>query len=178
MRRGKAPGFSEDEQGTVWFGNRICVPNHQETKQLISKEAHESPYSIHPESTKMYQDLKEKYWWVSMKREIAEFVVCCDVCHRVKAEHQRPAGLLQPLPILEWKWEEIGMDFITGLPRTQSRYDSIWVVIDRLTKVTHFIPAKIKYRGNKLAELYIARIVCLHGVSKKIVSNRRSCMKP
>lgn len=80
MRRGKALGFSEDQQGTVWFSNRICVPDHQEIKQLILKEAHESPYSIHPGSTKMYQDLKEKYWWVSMKREIAEFVAHCDVC--------------------------------------------------------------------------------------------------
>ena len=125
MRRGKAPGFSEDEQGTVWFGNCICVPDHQGTKQLILREAHESLYSIHPGSTKMYQDLKEKYWWVSMKREIAEFVAHCDVCQRVKAEHQRPAGLLQPLPIPEWKWEQVSMDFITGLPRTQSNYDSI-----------------------------------------------------
>lgn len=94
MRRDKALRFSQDEQGTVWFGNRICVPNHQEIKQLILKEVHESPYSIHPSSTKMYQDPKEKYWWVSMKREIAEFVAHYDVCQRVKAEHQRPAGLL------------------------------------------------------------------------------------
>ena len=122
----------------------------------------------------MYQDLKEKYWWVSMKREVAEFVARCDVCQRVKAEHQRPAGLLQPLPIPEWKWEEVGMDFITGLPRTQSGCDSIWVIIDRLTKVAHFIPVKTTYRCDKLAELYMAKIVCLHGVPKKIVSDRGS----
>ena len=123
MRCGKAPGFSEDEQGMVWFGNRICVPNHREAKQLILKEAHGSPYSIHPGSTKMYQNLKQNYWWVSMKQEIAKFVAQCDVCQRVKAEHQRPAGLLQPLPIPEWKWEQVGMDFITGLPRTQLVFD-------------------------------------------------------
>ena len=122
----------------------------------------------------MYQDVKEKYWWVSMKREIAEFVARCDVCQRVKAEHQRPAGLLQPLPIPEWKWEEVGMDFITGLPRTQSGSDSIWVIIDRLTKVAHFIPVKTTYSSSKLAELYMAKIVCLHGVPKKIVSDRGS----
>ena len=80
MRRGKAPGFSEDEQGVVWFGSRICVPNHQEIKQLILEEAHGSLYSIHPGSTKMYQDLKERYWWVSMKQEIAKYVAQCDVC--------------------------------------------------------------------------------------------------
>ena len=94
-----------------------------------------------------------------MKREIAEFVARCDVCQRVKAEHQRPAGLLQPLPIPEWKWEEVGMDFITGLPRTQSGYDSIWVIVDRLTKVAHFIPVKTTYQSSKLAELYMA--ICL-----------------
>ena len=107
-----------------------------------------------------------------MKREIAEFVSRCDVCRRVKAEHQKPAGLLQPLKVPEWKWEEIGMDFITGLPKTSSGYDSIWVIVDRLSKSAHFIPVKTSYNGEKLAELYMARIVCLHGVPKKIVSDR------
>ncbi len=100
----------------------------------------------------MYQDLKQQFWWASMRREIAEYVALCDVCQRVKAEHQKPAGLLQPLKIPEWKWEEIGMDFITGLPRTSAGHDSIWVVVDRLTKVAHFIPVKTTYTGNKLAE--------------------------
>nr|AAM14672.1 Putative polyprotein [Oryza sativa Japonica Group] len=93
---------------------------------------------------------------------------------RVKAEHQKPAGLLQPSKIPEWKWEEIGMDFITGLPRTSLGQDSIWVIVDRLTKVAHFIPVKTTYSGSRLAELYMARIVCLHGVPKKIVSDRGS----
>nr|ABF95994.1 retrotransposon protein, putative, Ty3-gypsy subclass [Oryza sativa Japonica Group] len=174
MKQGKAAGFTEDEHGTLWNGKRVCVPDSRELKQLILQEAHESPYSIHPGSTKMYLDLKEKYWWVSMKREIAEFVALCDVCQRVKAEHQRPAGLLQPLQVPEWKWDEIGMDFITGLPKTQGGYDSIWVIVDRLTKVARFIPVKTTYGGNKLAELYFARIVSLHGVPKKIVSDRGS----
>lgn len=120
----------------------------------------------------MYQDLKEKYWWYGLKRDVATHVALCDVCQRVKAEHQRPAGLLQPLKIPEWKWEEIGMDFIVGLPRTSSGYDSIWVIVDRLTKSAHFIPVKTTYDGAKLAELYMSRIVCLHGVPKKIVSDR------
>jgi hypothetical protein len=92
----------------------------------------------------------------------------------VKAEHQRPAGLLHPLKIPEWKWEEIGMGLIVGLPRTSTRYDSIWVIVDRLTKVSHFIPVKATYSGARLAELYLAWIVCLHGVPKKIVSDRGS----
>jgi hypothetical protein len=107
-----------------------------------------------------------------MKRDVAEYVALYDTCQRVKAEHQRPAGLLQPLKIPEWKWEEISMDFIVGLPRTQSGYDSIWVIMDRLTKVTHFTPVKTTYSNAKLVELYMAWLVCLYGVLKKIVSDR------
>jgi IS30 family transposase len=109
-----------------------------------------------------------------MKRDIAEYVSLCDTCQRVKAEHQRLTGLLQPLKIPEWKWEEIGMDFIVGLPCTQAGYDSIWVIVDRLTMVAHFIPVKTTYSDAKLAELYMSRIMCLHGVPKKIVSDRGS----
>ena len=120
----------------------------------------------------MYLDLKERYWWYGLKRDVAEHVAICDTCQRLKAKHQRPAGLLQPMKMPEWKWEEVGMDFIVGLPRTQRGYDSIWVIIDRLTKVAHFIPVKTTYSSAKLAELYMERIVCLHGVPKKIVSDR------
>jgi hypothetical protein len=95
----------------------------------------------------MYQDLKEKYWWYGLKRDVASHVALCDVCQRVKAEHQRPVGLLQPLKVSEWKWEEISMDFIVGLPRTRDGYDSIWITVDRLTKVAHFIPMKTTYSG-------------------------------
>ena len=115
---GNAPDFTEDDQGTVWFRKRICVPDDDNLHKLILKEAHDSDYSIHPGSTKMYQDLKEKYRWYGLKRDVAAHVALCDVCQRVKAEHQRPAGLLQPLKVPGWKWEEIGMDFIVGLPRT------------------------------------------------------------
>jgi hypothetical protein len=107
-----------------------------------------------------------------MKKDVAAHVALCDVCQRVKDEYQRPAGLLQPLKVPEWKWEEIGMDFIMGLPCTRDGYDSIWVIVDRLTKVAHFIPVKTTYIGVKLAELYNSRIVCSHGVPNKIVSDR------
>ncbi|WVZ73566.1 LOW QUALITY PROTEIN: hypothetical protein U9M48_021855, partial [Paspalum notatum var. saurae] len=127
IKVGKAPHFCEDEQDV------------DSIKKLILSEAHDTAYSIHPGSTKMYHDLKERFWWYGMKRAVAEYVAVCDTCQRVKAEHQRPAGLLQPLKISEWKWEEISMDFIVGLPRTQKGYNSIWVVVDRLTKVAHFI---------------------------------------
>jgi hypothetical protein len=109
-----------------------------------------------------------------MKREIARFVAECDVCRRVKAEHQRPAGTLQPLSIPEWKWDEIGMDFITGLPKTQKGSNVIWVVIDRLSKVAHFLSIQEDITASQLADLYVSQIVSLHGVPKKIISDRGS----
>ena len=172
MVKGKAEGFHEDEHGAIWFEKRICVPQDADIRKLILQEAHDSPYSIHPGNTKMYLDLRERFWWPSLKREIARYIATCDVCQRVKAEHQRPTGLLQPLPITDWKWDEIGMDFITRLPRTRSGYDSIWVVVDRLTKVAHFIPVKTTYTSAQLAKIYMSKIVCLHGVPRKVVSDR------
>jgi hypothetical protein len=171
MAEGRGPNFTEDEKDTIWFKNRICVPEIDSLRETILKEAHDSDYSIHPGSTKMYQDLKQKYWWYGLKRDVAAHVAICDVCQRVKAEYQRPTGLLHPLKVPEWKWEEIGMDFIVGLPRTQKSYDSIWVIIDRLTKVVHFISVKTTYKGSQLAELYMARIVCLQGVPKSLHEN-------
>jgi hypothetical protein len=170
IKLGKVPEFREDEKGTVWFKNRICVPEIKELRETILKEAHDSAYFIHPESIKMYQDLKQRYWWYGMKKDVAAHVALFDTSQRVKAEHQRPVGLLQPLKVPEWKWEEIGMDFI-GLPCTCDGYDSIWVIVDRLTKVAHFIPLKTTYTGVKLAELYNSRILFLHRVPKKIVSD-------
>jgi hypothetical protein len=174
ITEGRGLEFMEDEQGTIWFKDRICVPDIDSLRETILKEAHDSNYSIHPGSTKMYQDLKQKYWWYGLKRDVAAHVAMCDVCQRVKVEPQRPDGLLHPLKIPEWKWEEIGMDFIVGLPCTPAGYHFIWVIVDRLTKVAHFIPVRTNYMGAKLAELYMTRIVCLHGVPKKIMSDRGS----
>jgi hypothetical protein len=101
ITEGRGPDFTEDEKGTIWFKNRICFPDIVSIRETILKEAHDSAYSIHPSSIKMYQDLKQKYWWYGLKRDVAAHVAECDVCQRVKAEHQRPAGLLHPLKILE-----------------------------------------------------------------------------
>ena len=101
MEAGKAPDFTKNEHGTVWFRKIICVPDVDDLREKILQEAHDSPYSIHPGSTKMYQDLNERYWWYGMKRDVAAHVAICDVCQRVKTEHQRPAGLLQPLKVPE-----------------------------------------------------------------------------
>jgi hypothetical protein len=107
-----------------------------------------------------------------MKREIAFYIARCDVCQRVKAEHQKPVGLLQPLKVPMQKWEEVGIDFIIGLPKSKRGHDSIWVIIDRLTKVAHFLRVKTTHKGRDLAELYTAWIVSIHGVPKVIVSDR------
>jgi hypothetical protein len=160
-----------DEEGVLRFRNRLCVPKG-EAREVLLDEAHNSAYSIHPGTTKMYLDLKTRYWWRGMKKEIAQYVARCDTCQQTKAEHQKPADLLQPLPVLEWKWEEIGMDFVTGLPRTQKGNDSIWVIIYRLTKVAHFIPVKTTYGRATLARIYLKEIVRLHGIPRNIVSDR------
>jgi hypothetical protein len=143
-----------------------CTKDHKLRKQILD-EAHLSKFSMHPSSTKMYQDLKQNFWWTRMKREIAKYVSKCDICQRVKASHLRTAGILQPLPIPSWKWEDISMDFIIGLPNTFQRHDSIWVIVDRLTKTAHFLPVHTK----KYAEIYLDQIIRLHGVPKTIMSD-------
>ena len=107
-----------------------------------------------------------------MKREVAKYVSKCLVCQQVKAERQKPSGLLQPLPIPEWKWEHITTDFVFKLPPTTQRHDDIWVVVDRLTKSVHFLPIREKFSPQKLAELFMNHIVSLHGVPVSIISDR------
>ncbi|GAU49453.1 hypothetical protein TSUD_407400 [Trifolium subterraneum] len=172
QRRIGKPEFTVADDGVIQFGSRICVPNDAELKRLILEEAHKSGFSIHPGSTKMYHDLKKNYWWPNMKNEIAEFVSRCIVCQQVKIEHQKPAGPLQSLEIPKWKWEHITMDFVTGLPRNQKGEDSIWVIVDRLTKSTHFIGVKSTYKASHYAEIFLEEIVKLHGVPLSIVSDR------
>jgi hypothetical protein len=164
MEAGKANCFRKDDQGILWFNDQV--------RQQILDEAHLSRYSIHPGSTKMYQDLKQHYWWTKMKIKIARYVARCDTCRPVKAVHMKTVGPLQSLPIPTWKWEHISMDFIVGLPKTAKGFDSIWVIIDRLTKIGHFLPVKTKYPVVAYAELYIACILSLPRIPKTIVSDR------
>jgi hypothetical protein len=165
-------GFRVNEQGKLWYEDQICLPKVEALRRLILDDAHHSAYSIHPGSTKMYMDLKQRHWWTGMKGDIAEYVARCNTCKRVKAEQRWPVGLLQPLHIPVWKWNEITMDFIVGLPKTPNGHDSIWVIVDWLTKVAHFILVWTDYKGNKLAQLYIDNILRLHGVPSHIVLDR------
>ena len=103
---------------------------------------------------------------------MAKYVAKCITCQQVKADDQRPSGLLQPLEVPKWKWESISMDFVDGLPKTRKGNDSIWVVVDRLTKTAHFIPINSNRNANKLAHLFVKEIVRLHGIPKTIISDR------
>ncbi|GJY07519.1 DNA/RNA polymerases superfamily protein [Tanacetum coccineum] len=155
-------------KGTIGY----VFPNDQTLREKVMTEAHSSPFTIHPGSTKMYRDLKQYFWWNGMKQDVATFVSKCMTCQQVKIEHQRASGLLQPLEIPMWKWDEISMDFVTGLPTTQKRHDAIWVVVDRLTKSAHFLPIRKNYGISKLAEIFRQEIVRLHGTPTSIVSDR------
>ncbi|GJT17455.1 putative reverse transcriptase domain-containing protein [Tanacetum coccineum] len=121
---------------------------------------------------KLYYDLRDMYWWPGMKKEIAIYVSKCLTCAKVKAEHQRPSGLLQQPEIPEWKWEKIAIDFLTMLPRSSSGHDAIWVIVDRLTKLAHFLAIREDYSMEKLARLYNDDIVAHHGVPTSIISDR------
>ena len=153
-REGKEIEFTVNEDGFVYYRDQICVPNDDELKKSILEEAYRGSFAMHPGSTKMYQDLNTSHWWSGMKRDVLEFVTKCMVCQKVKAEHKVPSRLLQPIKILEWKWDQITMDFVVGLPLTRRKHDSVWVVVDRLTKSAHFLPIRIYYALDKLAELY------------------------
>ncbi|KAI3829670.1 hypothetical protein L1987_03798 [Smallanthus sonchifolius] len=158
--------------GLLYYLNRIWIPNRDDLRTFLMNEAHKTHYSIHPGADKMYQDLRQQYWWPGMKKDIAHYVAKCLTCSKVKAEHQRPFRLLKQPEIPVWKWENLAMDFITKLPRTSSGYDSIWVIIDRLTKSAHFLPIREDYRVKKLARIYIDEIVSHHGVPLNIISDR------
>ncbi|GJW13043.1 putative reverse transcriptase domain-containing protein, partial [Tanacetum coccineum] len=174
LRRLIKPIFETRSDGIQCFEGRIWLPLFGGLWDLIMHESHKSKYSIHPRSDKMYQELKKLYWWPNMKAEIATYVSKCLTYAKVKAEHQKPSGLLQQPEIPKRKWEKITMDFVSGLPRPPSGYDSIWVIVDRLTKSANFLLMKKTDSIEKLAQLYLKEIVCKHGVPTSIISDRDS----
>ncbi|GKB62248.1 putative reverse transcriptase domain-containing protein [Tanacetum coccineum] len=145
LQKGLDEMIEQRSDGTLYYLDRICVP------------------------------LKgERYWCSEMKKDIAEYVSKCLTCLKVKAEHQRPSGLLQQPEIPIWKWEGIAIDFMTKLPRTSSRHDTIWVFVDRLTKSAHFLPMREDYKMERLARLHLNEIVARHGVPISIISDHDS----
>ncbi|GJU66030.1 putative reverse transcriptase domain-containing protein [Tanacetum coccineum] len=139
---------------------------------VIMHESHKSKYSIHPGSDKMYQDMKKLYWWPNMKANIATYVSKCLTCAKVKAEHQRPSGLLVQPEIPQWKWDNITMDFVTKLPKSSQGYDTIWVIVDRLTKSAIFVPMRETDPLEKLARMYLKEVVTRHGIPVLIICDR------
>ncbi|GJR83527.1 reverse transcriptase domain-containing protein [Tanacetum coccineum] len=142
-----------------YYLDRIWVPFTGDVRTLIMDEAHKSKYLVHPGDDKMYYDLRDMYWWPRMKKDIALYVSKCLTCSKIKAKHQRPSGLLQQPEIPKWKWERIAMDFVMKLPRTSSGHDATWVIVDRLTKSSHFLPIREDYKMDRLARLYLSEII-------------------
>ncbi|GKA86822.1 putative reverse transcriptase domain-containing protein, partial [Tanacetum coccineum] len=159
--------------GELWNRRFVCwKPNLGNLRGVIMHESHKSKYSIHPRSDKMYQDLKKLYWWPNMKAEIATYVGKCLTCAKVKAEYQKPSDLLVQLVIPVWKWENITMDFVTKLPKTSTGQDTIWVIVDRLTKSAHFLPMKENDSMEKLTRQYLKEVFSKHGVPVSIIYDR------
>ncbi|GKF20519.1 putative reverse transcriptase domain-containing protein, partial [Tanacetum coccineum] len=160
--------------GTLCLKNRSWIPCFGNLRALIMHESHKSKYSIHPGLDKMYQDLKKLYWWPNMKAESATYVSKCMTCAKVKAEYQKPFGLLVQPIIPIWKWENITMDFVTKLPTTTFGQDTIWVIVDRLIKSAHFLPMKEIGSMEKLTRQYLNEVVSRHEVPISIISDRDS----
>ncbi|GJW67296.1 putative reverse transcriptase domain-containing protein [Tanacetum coccineum] len=158
--------------GTLCLNDRSWLPCYGDLRSVIMHESHKSKYSIHPSSEKMYQDMKKLYWWLNMKADIATYVSKWLTCARVKAKHQRPSGLLVQPAIPEWKWDNITMDFITKLPKSSQGFDTIWVIVDRLTKSANFLPIRENDPLDKLARLYLNWIVARHGIPASIICDR------
>ena len=129
---------------------------------------------MHPGGTKIYQNLRRRYYWSGMKRHIRDFIRRCLMCQQVKAEHQKLVELFQPLEVDEWKWEHVTMDFVTHLPRTPQGHNAVWVIVDWLTKLAHFLVVRMTFTLERFCRLYIQEIVWVHGVPVSIVSDRDS----
>nr|GEW40986.1 putative reverse transcriptase domain-containing protein [Tanacetum cinerariifolium] len=155
--------------GTFCLKNRSLIPCFGDLRTLIMHESYKSNYSIHPGSKKMYQDLKKLYWWPNMKADMATYVSKCLTYAKVKVECQKPSGLLVQPVIPVWKWENITMDFVTKLPKTSTGQDTIWVIVDRLTKSAYFLPMKEDVSMEKLTRQYLKEVVSRHGVSVLII---------
>ncbi|GKC73121.1 putative reverse transcriptase domain-containing protein, partial [Tanacetum coccineum] len=158
--------------GTLCLNGRSWLPCYGDLRTVIMHESHKSKYSIHPGSNKMYQDMKKLYWWPNMKADIATYVSKCFTCAKVKAEHQRPSGLLVKPEIPQWKWDNITMDFVTKLSKSSQGYDTIWVIVDRLTKSIIFVPMRETDPMERLARMNLKKVVTGNGILVSIICDR------
>lgn len=153
---------------------RIVVPATGDLRYECIRLCHDAPWAAHPGVTKTLKALERYFWWPSMRADVQQYVRVCDSCQRVKPRNDYPAGLLMPLPIPDRPWESISMDFITSLPTTPAGHDTIMVVVDRFTKLAHFVPMRETTNALGVAELVREQIFRLHGVPANIVSDRDS----
>ena len=167
-------GWTVHADGSLRYRGRIVVPQSTDLREEILREFHCSRFIVHPGGTKMYQDLRRQYYWSEMKRHVGDFVRRCLTCQQVKAEHQKPTGLLHSLEVAEWKWEHVMIDFVTHLPRKQQRHEAVWVIVDRLTKSAHFLAVRMTFALERFCRLYTREIVWLQGVLVSIMSDRDS----
>jgi hypothetical protein len=170
----KFEGFTVENDECLRFKIQIYVPLNDELRSLILNEDHRAVYMVHPGVTKTREDLKPLFFWKKMKEDIVNYVERCLEYQQVKAKHKHLARLLQPHVIPESKWEAISMDFIVVFPLMTRRHDSIFVVVDTLTKSSHFIPVHTTYQAPDIAIFFISEIVRMHGMPKRIISDRGS----
>jgi hypothetical protein len=158
------------QDGLLFKGNQLCIPNFSMRENLL-KEKHSGGLARHFGHDKTFAKLSKSYFWPGMRAEVKKFVDRCRICQHSKGRKQN-AGLYQPLPIPDKLWDEISMDFILGLPRMQRGHDSIFVVVDRFSKMAHFIPCQKTSDATHIANLFFKEVVRLHGLPKRIVSDR------
>jgi hypothetical protein len=139
------------EDGLLMHKKIIYVPSSRELGNLVLKEIHNVMYARHRGYQKMITTVRNHFFWLGMKKDVANYISKCMECQRVKVEHRNPVGLLQPLPIPEKKWKVVTIDFITKIPRTTRQHDSIMVVVDKLKKTTHFVPIKMTHTTINIA---------------------------
>ncbi|GJX63964.1 putative reverse transcriptase domain-containing protein [Tanacetum coccineum] len=158
--------------GTLCFNGRSWLPCYGDLRTVIMHESHKSKYSIRPGFDKMYQNIKKLYWWPNIKANIATYVSKCLTFAKVKAKHQKPSGLLVQPDIPQWKWDNITMDFVIKLPKSSQGHDTIWVIVDRLTKSAIFVLIRETDPLEKLARMYLKEVVTRHRILVSIIYDR------
>ncbi|KAA3470989.1 polyprotein [Gossypium australe] len=166
---GNTTNFTLGKDGELQFMDRMYVPAKNDLRQALLKEAYQRSFFLHPISFKMYHDLGSLYSWLGMKKEILEYISSYLTYQQVKTEHQVPSGKLYPLEVPKLKWDKITIDFISSFHFSPAKKNVVWVIVDPLTKSTHFPPVHTNYSLEKLVELYLSEIVCIHGIPTCIV---------
>ncbi|CAI7889202.1 unnamed protein product [Closterium sp. NIES-53] len=151
---------------------KIWVPNDAPLRQILLEEFHDVPYAGHFGSNKTLAGIAKYYYWPRMAADVQQFVTSCDTCQRMKSSKQKKTGLFQPLPVPEQPWQVVSLDFITGLPSTSRGHDSILVVIDKFSKMGHFIPTNATPTAEATARLFFDRIITIHGIPATLISDR------